>query len=133
MTPAGAQPVSTRLELAMHQFPTLAASALLLLAPEVAAANSTRIAETGAVLLGYAHRCGVADERVLRAGKVVRELILAASDDPNEQRAAKSRFAETFRASAQPEADEHGSIPPCKTILTQFERLEQFHDGLGTR
>ena len=118
----------------MHPFPTLAASALLLFATEVAAAaNSTRIAETGAVLLGNAHRCGVADDRVVRAGKVIRELIIAASDDANERRAAKSRFAESFRESAQPQGDGRGSIPPCKTVLTQFERLEQFHDGLGTR
>jgi hypothetical protein len=118
----------------MHQFPTLAASALLLFATEVAeAANSTRIAETGAALLGNAHRCGVADGRVLRAGKVIRELIIAASDDAKEQMAAKSRFAEIFRASAHLEGDGHALIPPCKTVLTQFERLEQFHDGSQIR
>jgi hypothetical protein len=110
----------------MQSLSTLAASALLLATTGVAAApNSTRIAETGAALLGNAHRCGVADERLVRAGKVIRELIVAASDNPNEQKAAKSRFVETFRARAQPEAD-GGSAPPCKTVLTQFERLEQF-------
>src|SRR5499427_4641277 len=119
----------------MHPFPTLAASALLLLATgAAAAANSTRIAETGAVLLGNAaHRCGVDDERLVRAGKVIRELIVAASDNSNEQKAAKSRFAETFRASAQPESDGHVSIPPCKTVLTQFERLEQFRGALSSK
>jgi hypothetical protein len=118
----------------MHPFPTLAASALLLLAAEVdAAANSSRIAETGAVLLGNAYRCGVADERVVRAGKVIRELIVAASDDANEQAAAKLRFAEIFRASAQPEGDGHGATPPCKSVLTRFERLEQFHDRVSTK
>jgi hypothetical protein len=118
----------------MHQFPTLAASALLLFATEVAeAANSTRIAETGAALLGNAYRCGVADERVLRAGKVLRELIIAASNDAKEQMAAKSRFAEIFRASVHSEGDGHGLIPPCKAVLTQFERLEQFHGGSQIR
>jgi len=118
----------------MHPFPTLAASALLLLATGAAAtANSTRIAETGAVLLGNAHRCGVDDERLVRAGKVIRELIVAASDNSNEQKAAKSRFAATFRASAQPESDGHASIPPCKTVLTQFERLERFRGGLSSK
>jgi hypothetical protein len=118
----------------MRPFPILAASALLLFASEVAAAaNSTRIAETGAVLLGNARRCGVADERVVRAGKVIRELIVASSDDANKRAAAKSRFAEIFRASAHPEGDGHMSIPPCKTVLTQFERLEQFHDGRAMR
>jgi hypothetical protein len=122
------------LELVTRPFPILAASALLLVAAGAAAAvGSTRIAETGAALLGNAHRCGVADERVVRAGKVIRELIAASSDNPNEQETARSRFVKAFRASAQPEADGHGSIPPCKTVLTQFERLEHFREGSGAR
>lgn len=92
------------------------------------APNSTRIAETGAYLLGNAHRCGVRDERVVRAGGVIRELIIAASGDPKEQMAAQSRFAKIFRAAALPESDGHAAIPPCKTVLTQFDRLEQFRD-----
>jgi hypothetical protein len=126
--------MSTRFELAMHPFPTLAASALLLFATEVdAVANSSRIAETGAVLLGNAYRCGVAGERVVRAGKVIRQLIIAASDDENEQAAAKFRFAEIFRASAQPEGEGRRPTPPCKSVLMQFERLEQFHDRVSTK
>src|SRR5690348_3510943 len=65
LMPAGVLPVSTRWELAMRLMPTIAAAALLVLASAGAmAANPTRIAETGAYLLGNAHRCGVADERV---------------------------------------------------------------------
>ena len=117
----------------MHPIPILTATALLLAGTEfAAAASSSRIAETGAFLLGNARRCGVADERVVRAGKVIRELIVAASDDATEQRAAKSRFAEIFRASAHPEGDGRALIPPCKTVVMQFERLEQFHHA-GTR
>jgi hypothetical protein len=122
------------LELAMHLLPIFAASTLLLAGTEIAAAaSSSRIAETGAFLLGNAHRCGVADERVVRAGKVIRQLIVAAADDASEQTAAKSRFAEIFRASAHPEGDGHALIPPCKTVLTQFERLEQFRDRASLR
>jgi hypothetical protein len=118
----------------MHSFPILAASAILLLATgQGAAANSTRIAETGAVLLGNAHRCGVDDDRLVRAGRVIRQLIVAAADDANEQQAAKSRFAEIFRASAQPEGEGRGPTPPCKSVLMQFERLEQFHDRVSTK
>ena len=118
----------------MHSFPILAASVILLLATgQGAAANSTRIAETGAVLLGNAHRCGVDDDRLVRAGRVIRQLIIAASDDANERRAAKSRFAESFRESAQPQGDGRESIPPCKSVLMQFERLEQFHDRVSTK
>jgi hypothetical protein len=122
------------LELAMHLIPILVASTLLLAGTEIAAAaSSSRIAETGAFLLGNAHRCGVADERVVRAGKVIRQLIAAAADDASEQMAAKSRFAEIFRASAHPEGDGHALMLPCKTVLTQFERLEQFRDHAGLR
>jgi hypothetical protein len=118
----------------MRLYPILATSVLLLFATAVtAAANSTRIAETGAYLLGNAHRCGVPDERLVRAGKVIRELIVAASDAPTERMAAKSRFAEIFRAAARPEGDGHGLTPPCKTVLTQFERLEQFRNGGDSR
>jgi hypothetical protein len=118
----------------MQLIPTLTACALLLSASEIAAAaNSTRIAETGAYLLGNAHRCGVADDRVVRAGKVIRELIAAAADDDSERKAAKSRFAEIFRASARVEGDGHAVIPPCKTVVAQFERLEQFRERGGIK
>ena len=119
----------------MNLISILTAAVLLLCGTEVAtAANSTSIAETGAFLLGNAHRCGVADERVVRAGKVIRALIVAASDDPGEQMAAKSRFAEIFRMSARPQGDERrGLIPTCKTVVTQFERLEHFHERAELR
>lgn len=118
----------------MRPMPIIAAAALLFAASGATmAANPTRIAETGAFLLGNAHRCGVADDRVVRAGKVIRELIVAAADDPSEQTAAKSRFAEMFRESARPEGNGRLPIPPCHTVVSQFERLEQFHDQTGRR
>jgi len=97
------------------------------------AANPTRIAETGAFLLGNAYRCGVADDRVVRAGRVIRELIVAAADDAGEQTDAKSRFAEIFRESARPEGNGRMPVPPCRTVVAQFERLEQFHGQAGLR
>jgi hypothetical protein len=118
----------------MRSMPIIAAAALVAAASGAAmAANPTRIAETGAFLLGHAYRCGVGDDRVVRAGKVIRELIVAAADDPREQIAAKSRFAEIFRESARPEGNARTPIPPCRTVVTQFERLEQFHDQTGRR
>ena len=118
----------------MRPMPIIAAAALLISASGPAgAANPTRIAETGAYLLGNAHRCGVADDRVVHAGKVIRELIAAAADDASEQTAAKSRFAEIFRESARAEGNGRVQIPPCQTVVTQFERLEQFHDQTGRR
>ena len=118
----------------MRPMPIIAAAVFLVAASGAAtAANPTRIAETGAFLLGNAYRCGVADARVVRAGKVIRELIVAAADDANEQTAAKSRFAEIFRETARPEGNGRMPIPPCHTVVGQFERLEQFHDQTGRR
>jgi hypothetical protein len=118
----------------MRPIAIIAAAALLGIASGAAtAANPTRIAETGAYLLGNAHRCGVADERVVRAGKVIRELIVAAADGPGEQTAAKSRFAEIFRENARAEGNGRMPIPPCRTVVSQFERLEQFHDQTNRR
>jgi hypothetical protein len=116
----------------MRPMPILAAAAFLFTASGAAqAANPTRIAETGAFLLGNAYRCGVANDRVVRAGKVIRELIVAAADDPSKQTLAKSRFAEIFRESARPEGNGRLPTPPCHTVVSQFERLEQFHDQTG--
>ena len=116
----------------MHVLSTVAISAVILSGAGIAAAaNSIRIAETGAVLLGNAHRCGVADERVVRAGKIIRELMIAASDDPSQRIAAKSRFAEMFRAAAQAEGSARLSNPPCKAVLAQLERLEHLGDSPG--
>jgi hypothetical protein len=39
------------------------------------AANPTLLAETGGFLLGSAHRCGVAFERVERAGNAIHHFI----------------------------------------------------------
>jgi hypothetical protein len=43
-----------------------------------------------------AHRCGVAVERVERAGNVIHDFIVAAAKDSSEAAAADSRFAEIF-------------------------------------
>ena len=116
----------------MHVLSMIAASAVLVSGTGIAvAANSVRIAETGAFLLGNAHRCGVADERVVRAGKVIRELMIAASEDPSQRMAAKSRFTEIFRAAARTDGSAGISNPTCKAVLAQFERLEQLGDSPG--
>jgi hypothetical protein len=65
-------------------------------------------------------------DRVVRAGKIIRELFAAASDDPHEQMAAKSRFTEMFRAAARAKGDGRTPTAPCKMVLKQFERLEEF-------
>jgi hypothetical protein len=97
----------------------------------VAESTSTRLAETGAFLLGNAYRCGVPVARVSHAAKVIQDLIIAASSDSGEQKAAASRFSEVFLAAVYPEQSGAALIPPCKAVVTQFERLEQHHQQAG--
>ena len=105
---------------------------LLLLGIGVAeAADPTQLAETGGFLLGNAHRCGVPTERVERAGRVIHNLVVAASYDSKEQAVADSRFAEIFLASAFPDQRWNALVPPCKVVIAQFEQLERHHQQSG--
>ena len=98
----------------------------------VEAADPTMLAQTAGFLLGNAHRCGVPDERVERAGKVIHDMIVAAAAyDPSEAAAADSRFDEMFLASAFPNQDPEALIPSCAVVVTQFYRLEQHHQQAG--
>jgi len=108
------------------------AAALLLLSIGSAGATDTiLLAETGGFLLGNAHRCGVPAERVIRAGKVIRNMIAAASQNASEEKVADARFTDIFFSSAFPDADEDALTPPCNTVVTQFERLERRHQQAG--
>jgi len=95
------------------------------------AADPIRLAETGAFLLGNAHRCGVPTARVEQAEKVIQHLIAAASFDPTEEAAAASRFTEIFTASAYPDQEGGALIPGCGIVIAQFQRLERHHQQTG--
>ena len=90
------------------------------------AADPTQLAATGGFLLGNAHRCGVAAERVERAGKVVHGFIVAAARDSGEAEAADSRFAAMFLATSLPTQDPD-AFPSCDVVIQQFDRLERHH------
>ena len=108
------------------------ATALLLLGSALAEpADPTQLAKTGAYLLGNAHRCGVASERVEHAGTAVRDLIVVAARDSAEAVAAESRFVEIFSALAVPTQDRDG-FPSCKVVIARFERLEGHHQQAGS-
>jgi hypothetical protein len=113
--------------------PMFVATAVLLLlgVGTASAADSTRLAETAGFLLGNAHRCGVPTDRVEHAGKVIHNIIVAASYDSTEEAAANLRFTQIFMASAFPDQDEDALIPPCKVVIAQFDRLERHHQEAG--
>jgi len=107
------------------------ATALLLWGGAVAEpADSTQLAETGAYLLGNAHRCGVANERVTPAKAAIRDFIVVAARNSAEAAAAESRFVEIFSALAVPSEDRDG-FPSCKVVIARFERLEGHHQQGG--
>ena len=104
-----------------------AATALLLSGSAVAEpANPTQLAETAAYLLGNAHRCGVADERVEHAETAIRDLIIVAARDSGEAATAESRFVEIFSVTAAPSQDRDG-FPSCTVVIARYERLEGHH------
>jgi hypothetical protein len=119
------------LELPMRSTSAVTTALILLLGIGVAeAANPTLLAETGGFLLGNAHRCGVAVERVERAGNVIHDFIVAAARDSSEAAAADSRFAEIFLASDLPDQDPD-AFPSCTVVIEQFDRLERHHEQVG--
>ena len=110
----------------------IVATALLLSSITIAkAADPIGLAETGGFLLGNADRCGVPATRVAQAGKVIHQLIVAASIDPTEEAAAASRFTEIFKASAHPDQEGAALIPACGIVVAQFQRLERHHQQAG--
>ena len=104
---------------------------LLLGSGAAEAASPTMLAETGGFLLGNAQRCGVAVERVERAGNAIHGFILAAAKDLNEAATADSRFAEIFLAVVLPNQDPD-AFPSCRVVIEQFDRLERHHEQVGS-
>jgi hypothetical protein len=102
------------------------AAVLLVASPgEASSADADRIAASAGFLLGHAHRCGIQTERVVRAGQLIRELILAAAADTREQEDATSRFAQFFLATAVPDQGASKLVPSCRTVAGEFEKLER--------
>src|ERR1700676_516929 len=109
-----------------------AASVAALLIASPSATDAARVAADGGFLLGNAHRCGIQNERIVRAGQLIRDLIIASAGDAHEQDEATARFAivSAFvdRAGSQP-------IASCPIVSSEFERLLQHRaveDGPNT-
>ena|SRR5688572_33231583 len=82
-------------------------AALLVASPS--SSDADRLAANGGFLLGNAYRCGIAAERVERAGFLIRELVLAAARDEDEEKDAKGRLAAFFLVSSVPDGGSDGS------------------------
>jgi hypothetical protein len=120
------------LELSMRPTIAVAIVLVLFLSGGAEGADLIQLAETGGFLLGNASRCGVPTDRVEHAGQVIHAMIAAVSSDSDEEAAADSRFTQIFTASTFPDRGQAALIPPCKTVIAQFERLERHHQQIGT-
>jgi len=87
--------------------------------------DAARIATNAGFLLGNAHRCGIATDRVVKAGQMVRELIHAAAKDTREQEDATDTFATFFLATALPDMSEGKLVASCDHVTAEFQKLER--------
>jgi hypothetical protein len=97
-------------------------AALLVASPSITDAD--RIAANGGFLVGNAHRCGVEDARVTRAGQLVRTLISAAARDDKAEEEATARFSAFFLVSAVADPKSDKLIASCKRITAELRQLE---------
>ena len=102
-------------------------AALLVASPSVTDAD--RIAANGGFLIGSAHRCGVDEARVTRAGELVRSLIAAASSDDKTEEEATARFSAFFLVSAVADPKQEKFVASCKKVTAEFHRLESHPPG----
>lgn len=97
-------------------------AALLVAAPSIT--DTDRIAANGGFLLGNAHRCGVDENRVTRAGKLIRTLISAAARDEETEEEAVARFSAFFLVSAVADPKSEKLVASCKRVTAELRRLE---------
>ncbi|HTV89429.1 MAG TPA: hypothetical protein VME41_10475 [Stellaceae bacterium] len=97
-------------------------AALLIASPSLTDAD--RIAADGGFLLGNAHRCGIAPDQVVAAGRRIRGLIAAATDDSGDEARATKRFAEFFLVSALADPTK-GPVATCTVVASELARFER--------
>lgn len=98
-------------------------AALLIASPS--STDADRVAANGGFLLGNAQRCGIEGERVVRAARLIRGLIDAASSDGSDREAATSRFAEFFLVSAFADPRKEKLVASCQAVSSELGRLEE--------
>jgi hypothetical protein len=89
------------------------------------ATDAARIATNAGFLLGNAHRCGIATDRVVKAGQTIRELIKAAAKDDKEQDDATEQFATFFLLTALPDDGDSKLVASCNTVTSEFQKFER--------
>jgi hypothetical protein len=106
----------------MSLLATTTLAALLIANP--ASNDVDRIAANGGFLLGNAHRCGIDNSRIVKAGHLVEDLIKAASTDSQQAEDATLRYATFFVVSAYPDREKEKVLASCKMVESEFRALE---------
>jgi hypothetical protein len=98
--------------------------ALLLAVGAAQGSEATMLAERAGFLLGHAHRCGVAEDRLQRSATILTEVIAAFSSDDEDSEEARARFVERALAGAMAGllAD---PVPRCAGVRSALVQLEQ--------
>jgi hypothetical protein len=107
----------------MSLLATTTVAALLIANP--VSGDADRIAANAGFLLGNAHRCGIDNERIVRAGRLVHDLIIAAAADDKEQEDATTRYATFFIVSAYPNQGKEKIMASCKIVTKKLVELEK--------
>jgi hypothetical protein len=101
-------------------------AALLIASPS--ASDADRLAANGGFLLGSAHRCGIAEDRVVQVGHLIRNLIRVAAEDARAEEDATVRFARFFLVSATQGVPQDGgadtAAASCRKVAKELDRLE---------
>ena len=108
-----------------------AASVAALLIASPSTNGAARVAADGGFLLGNAHRCGIQNDRIVHAGQLIRDLIIASAADGKEQDEATARFARFFIVTAFVDPAGDKLVASCPIVSSEFERLEQHHSVEG--
>jgi hypothetical protein len=100
-----------------------AAGALMLGAVAARASDATILAGRAGFLVGHAHRCGVAQDRLERSAALVKEIISAFSLDDEDRKDAQERFDERVLAGALADLLDD-IVPSCGAVRSQLALLE---------
>lgn len=107
-----------------------AVGALLLGAVAAQASDATMLADRAGFLVGHAHRCGVAEDRLRRAAILIDKLIAAFSSDKDDAKAARTEFDERVLASALADLL-NDPVPPCAAVRSELVQLERHHGAVA--
>lgn len=109
----------------MSMLAATTAAVLLIASPSPGSGDAAGLAAKGGFLLGNAQRCGIESDRVMRAGRLVRDLIKAEAGDAQEQDEAIKLLARFYVVSATAKPTGQKPVASCPLVTTAFEEFEK--------